>query len=89
MSRRTRLALAGLALLAAAPALAQGTPEQRQACTPDVMRLCGAAVPDVPQIVACLRRERPQVSPACQQAMRDGETTEVAASGVGPRRAVR
>jgi hypothetical protein len=39
--------------------------QQRQACTPDVMRLCNNYVPDIPQIVACLKRERPNLSPAC------------------------
>jgi len=39
--------------------------KQRQACTPDVQRLCNDYVPDVPQIVACLKRERANLSPAC------------------------
>ena len=39
--------------------------QQRQACTPDVMRLCNNYVPDIPQIVACLKRERQNLSPAC------------------------
>jgi hypothetical protein len=36
------------------------------ACTPDVWRLCGAAIPDVDRIVACLRQNRPQLSEACR-----------------------
>lgn len=46
----------GLALLlgAATPAAAQGTDYQRQACTPDVFRLCGAYIPDADRITACL-----------------------------------
>jgi hypothetical protein len=39
--------------------------QQREACTPDVMRLCNNYVPDIPQIVACLKRERQNLSPAC------------------------
>ena len=39
-----------------APAAAQGTPEQQQACTPDVMRLCNAFIPDVAKITACMRK---------------------------------
>jgi hypothetical protein len=47
-------------------ALAQGgTPEQQQACTPDVMRLCSAFIPDADRIVACLRYNEPNLSPAC------------------------
>jgi hypothetical protein len=46
-------------------ALAQGTPEQQQACQPDVMRLCGNFIPDVDRIVACLKYNEPNLSPAC------------------------
>ena len=62
-------------LLVCAPALAQnydpdrmasqGDAKAREACTPDVMRLCNDYVPDIPQIVACLQRERANLSPAC------------------------
>ncbi len=43
----------------------QGDQKAREACTPDVMRLCNDYIPDVPQIVACLKRERANLSPAC------------------------
>ena len=39
--------------------------KQKQACTPDVQRLCNNYVPDIPQIVACLKREKANLSPAC------------------------
>ncbi len=51
------------------PAAAQGTPEQQQACTPDVMRLCNAFVPDIPKITVCMRRNWASVSPACRTAL--------------------
>jgi hypothetical protein len=44
----------------------RGTLEQQMACTPDVFRLCGAAMPDVNRIVACLRQNTPQLSGACR-----------------------
>jgi hypothetical protein len=44
----------------------RGTWEQQMACTPDVWRLCGAQVPDVDRIVACLRRNTPQLSGPCR-----------------------
>jgi hypothetical protein len=44
----------------------RGTWEQQMACTPDVWRLCGAHVPDVDGIVACLRRNTPQLSGPCR-----------------------
>jgi len=44
----------------------RGTWEQQRACTPDVWRLCGAQIPDVDRIVACLRRNTPQLSGRCR-----------------------
>jgi hypothetical protein len=44
----------------------RGTAEQQMACTPDVWRLCGAQIPDVDRIVACLRRNTPQLSGPCR-----------------------
>ncbi|HEY6255234.1 MAG TPA: hypothetical protein VIY51_05515 [Xanthobacteraceae bacterium] len=48
------------------PASAQGTPEQRQACQPDAMRLCSQFVPDVDRITACMIKQRIRLSPACR-----------------------
>jgi hypothetical protein len=66
--------VAGL-FLCAAPVLAQNydpdrvpssvDAQQREACTPDVMRLCNNYVPDIPEIVACLKRQRLNLSAAC------------------------
>lgn len=47
----------------------QGTPEQQQACQPDVMRLCGSSIPDVDRIVACLKYNEPNLNPACHDVM--------------------
>lgn len=50
-------------------ALAQeyrGTMEQQMACTPDVWRLCSDQIPDVNSIVACLRRNTPNLSDGCR-----------------------
>lgn len=44
----------------------KGTWEQQMACTPDVWRLCGAAIPDVDRIVACLRQNTPSLSDGCR-----------------------
>ena len=44
----------------------KGTWEQQMACTPDVWRLCGAAIPDVDRIVACLRQNTPNLSDGCR-----------------------
>ena len=55
-----------LSLLAAGPAHAIGTPEQRKACTPDVYRLCPGEIPNVRAITACLRRQKASLSEACR-----------------------
>jgi hypothetical protein len=60
---------------APAPAAAQGTPEQQQACTPDVMRLCNAFVPDVAKITVCMKRNWASVSPACRVALHPPHTS--------------
>ncbi|WP_407520686.1 hypothetical protein [Methylobacterium oryzisoli] len=63
---------AGLGLLAltlSAPALAQGTPAQQQACTPDAMSLCGEHIPDGARVKACLKSKRSSLSPACRAAI--------------------
>jgi hypothetical protein len=65
---------------APAPAAAQGTPEQQQACTPDVMRLCNAFVPDIPKITVCMNRNWKSVSPACRAALHPPRPTSHHAS---------
>jgi hypothetical protein len=40
--------------------------EQQMACTPDVFRLCGAAIPDENRIVACLQANTLVLSPPCR-----------------------
>lgn len=60
------------ALLVAAtlPAIAErGTASERESCTPDVFRLCASEIPNVNGIVACLKREKAQLSPACRLVM--------------------
>jgi hypothetical protein len=65
------LSLAGLGLIlglafTAAPAMAQGTQAQRDACTGDAMNLCGEFIPDPGRTGACLNAKRAQLSPACR-----------------------
>lgn len=54
-----------LCLCAETSAHAQGTEQQRQACTPDVFRLCGAYIPDANRITACLRDNGARLSKPC------------------------
>ena len=63
------LLLGGLSVATARP-IAEGTPEARQACTPDAMRLCSEFIPDAERVKACMLRKRAQLSQACRVAMR-------------------
>lgn len=69
---RTSTQLVGAALIALTfdgTAFAQGSMAQQDACRPDVFRLCGYFIPDVGEIVACLRRNEARLSDACHQVM--------------------
>jgi hypothetical protein len=60
---------AALSIMAVHGASAQGTPEQQEACKPDVFRLCGNFIPNVDAIIACLKANEPNLSPACHDVM--------------------
>ena len=53
-------------------AAAQGTPEQRAACTGDALSFCGEFVPNVELITACLRKNLKKISPECRAQFRPG-----------------
>ena len=65
--------VAGVSAFGVAGAIAQGTDAERQACTPDAMRLCGDAIPDVGRVTACMKAKSSQLSPECRAAMRGGK----------------
>ena len=71
MKTTTLLAGVLVAGLMSTLALAQdrGSYEEQQACTPDVFRLCGNYIPNVTDIVTCLKSERRNLSPACRVVM--------------------
>ncbi len=76
-ARTWTLALAGgLALVGISAAHAQdyrGSQSDQQACTDDVFRLCGQFIPDRTRIVACLKANRRNLSPACKAVFSRGE----------------
>jgi hypothetical protein len=55
-----------LALFVAAPAMAQGTSTQREACEGDARSLCDAYIPDTVAIEKCLRANGARISPGCR-----------------------
>src|ERR1051325_2548319 len=61
--------LLALSLFGARGAAAQATPEQQEACKPDVFRLCGNFIPNVEPIIACLKANEPNLSPPCHDVM--------------------
>ena len=73
MTKRTIILGAALlmawSLLSPDRAAAQGTPEQQEACKPDVFRLCGNFIPNVEPIIACLKANGPNLAPACHEVM--------------------
>ena len=46
------------------------TQEQQQLCTGDAMRLCGAEIPDVDRVTACMVRQRASLSDGCKAVFR-------------------
>ena len=61
--------VAALAISGGGAAFAQGTMQQQNACQPDVFRLCSSYIPNVGEIVACLRGNEPRLSGPCRQVM--------------------
>lgn len=68
---RTLVLAAALSAGLAAPALAQGTPEQREACAPDAINLCSDTIPDEAKTKACMQRHLAQLSPKCRTVFLD------------------
>lgn len=68
-----RVGLSALAILIPLSASAQqpgaASDADRQACEPDVYRLCNNYVPDVDKIVACLNANKRALSPPCRAVM--------------------
>jgi hypothetical protein len=88
MRRRLKaLARVALLLLMASPAsvIAQGTSEERRACTPDALRLCSAFIPDVDQITACLRQKNAELSDICRQVILAGMNPSDSSGSAGVR----
>lgn len=60
---------ASLLLAGPSRAVDQGSPQQRQACAPDAMKLCSDFIPDIPKITVCMKAKRAELSEACRRAM--------------------
>lgn len=79
----TGLAVAG-ALVVSRPSTAQEGPEMeamRANCGGDYLRLCAGMKPGGPEVKACFRRNRPNLSPGCSQAIAAYERSRAGSSG--------
>jgi len=49
-----------------------GTPEEQKACSRDVQRFCRPVIDQGDfTILACLQQNRPKISPACEQVLKN------------------
>ena len=71
MSRTSTKLVAAILLSAVlgGTASAQGTMAQQNACRGDVFRLCANYIPNVGQIIGCLRGNESRLSEACHDVM--------------------
>ncbi len=68
---------AAFSLVAGATAQAmQISAEQREACTPDALRLCSSEIPDIGRVTACMKVNRDKLSPRCQAAVASTESSK-------------
>lgn len=72
--RAAALLVVGVALIPAAASAVEDashreTMQERQACTPDVLRLCRSLVPNRQAITDCLIANAEHLSPACHEVM--------------------
>lgn len=63
--------------LAASPATAQGTSQERSDCMGDALRFCSADIPDVDEIEACLQQNMARLSPACRREFAPASSTKL------------
>ena len=70
--RRTILAAILVAATAGASQAQVSDEVARQACEPDVMRLCADSIPDRQRIAQCLRTNVQQISPNCRAVLNGG-----------------
>jgi hypothetical protein len=77
-------AFAAVVTMSSTAAIAQGTLEQRIACTPDVFRLCKAEIPNVSKIIDCMEKQKENLSPSCQKVFTPELLSSVKAAQAAP-----
>jgi hypothetical protein len=51
------------------PNMFQGTPQEQAACRPDSQRFCRDDIPDTFRVLACLQKNRAQISTPCRRVL--------------------
>jgi hypothetical protein len=77
VSLSARSAIVAALLLVTAPALAQGTAQERSACMGDAFKFCSADIPNVSAIEACLAKNVRDLSPACRAEFQPASKTKI------------
>jgi hypothetical protein len=60
------------------------TAEQQQLCTDDAFRLCGADIPDLDRVTACMAKHKSELSAGCKSVFRPAPGTPAAATVPAP-----
>jgi hypothetical protein len=77
VSLSARSALVAALIVVAAPALAQGTAQERSACMGDAFKFCSADIPNVSAIEACLAKNVRDLTPACRVEFEPAKKTRI------------
>ena len=75
-----RLIAATLAVLVSGAALAQGTPQQRAACRPDVTKFCKGKGEDPGVLLQCLEDNKDKISDKCRKVIAAADLVSTPAS---------
>ena len=76
----SRLIAAAVALLVSTAAFAQGTPQQRAACRPDVTKFCKGKGEDPGVLLQCLEDNKEKISEKCRKVIAEADEPAPAAA---------
>jgi hypothetical protein len=65
---------------------AEGTPEQREACAPDAMKLCSDFIPDPGRVKGCLMQHVAALSLPCRGVFEKGRGSDSRSTSRSPRK---
>jgi hypothetical protein len=75
-----RLIAVALAVTVSSAALAQGTPQQRAACRPDVAKFCKGKGEDPGVLLSCLESNKDKISEKCRIVISEADEKPAPAS---------